>query len=70
MKTFWLIISLLLVIFAFFYNLLGLMNLAPIFVSAPCFLFLFSYRFFCLTIEKRSADFKIKKGRDDELHLN
>ncbi|WP_157727921.1 hypothetical protein [Aeribacillus pallidus] len=35
MKTFWLIISLLLVIFAFFYNLLGLMNLAPIFVSAP-----------------------------------
>ncbi|MED1438537.1 hypothetical protein P4U23_08125 [Aeribacillus composti] len=35
MKTFWLIISLLLVIFAFFYNLLGLMNLVPIFVSAP-----------------------------------
>lgn len=37
MNILWMIASIILVIFTFFYNMLGFMNLAPVYITAPLF---------------------------------
>lgn len=37
MNILWMIASVILVIFTFFYNMLGFMNLAPVYITAPLF---------------------------------